>query len=253
MTTVRQVTAWAGYMKSQTAWFLLNRVYICICVYKMPYLHVWQKVKTIPLEAWTCPVDSMNLRFPGIKKIDIESPTHRPLLPQVIFVVLIFVTGRVNSRTIVWPEGLRKWKIPIDTIGNRVHKLPACSMVPEPTVPPSAYHSWYSVILLCPCVCVNSDISSSVLLFRMFSICTSVVVLLWCVFICNKLFYICVYVYLCIMCTLRCIFIRVAIYYIWVNAYICISENTVLYLHPCCPCYVCVAVYIFIYAASFSV
>jgi len=65
------------------------------------------------------------LRFPGGwgSKITRQSAheggkvvslTHRPpFTPQEVFLVLISVRGWVDSRAIVWQEGLYQWKIPM--------------------------------------------------------------------------------------------------------------------------------------------
>jgi hypothetical protein len=45
------------------------------------------------------------------------STTHRPPLPQELFLVLTTVTGWVNPRVIVRPKGLCQWKIPVRLSG----------------------------------------------------------------------------------------------------------------------------------------
>jgi hypothetical protein len=55
------------------------------------------KDKTISLQAWTSPEGSRRLRLPDFKTAHeggkVFSPTHRPLLSQEIFLVLISVRG----------------------------------------------------------------------------------------------------------------------------------------------------------------
>ena len=65
------------------------------------------------------------------------SPTHRPLYPQEIFLVLISVWCWDDPRVIVWPEGV-SMKESNDTTENRTCDLPVCSAVPQPTAPPCA-------------------------------------------------------------------------------------------------------------------
>ena len=65
--------------------------------------NVVQHVKAVPLEAWSGPEGSRKLRFPDFMKTTQEggkvvSLTHRPPLPQEIFLVHISVRGRIDPR-----------------------------------------------------------------------------------------------------------------------------------------------------------
>ena len=57
------------------------------------------------------------------------------LFPQEIFPVFISVRSWVDPRAIVRPERFMSTKNSIDTIGNRIRDLQACSAVPQPTAP----------------------------------------------------------------------------------------------------------------------
>jgi len=61
----------------------------------------------------------------------VVSPTPwLPLNPQVLLLIISF-RGWIETRAIVRPEGLSKWKNSNNPIGNRVRDLLACSAVPQ--------------------------------------------------------------------------------------------------------------------------
>ena len=100
------------------------------------------KGKAIPSQAWTgqevVPGGwgfniSRHLAHEGGKVV---SPTHRPPLPpQERFLVLISVGGLSQSQGHSVDRRIMSMKNSNDTIRNRTHDLPACSAVPQPTVP----------------------------------------------------------------------------------------------------------------------
>jgi hypothetical protein len=57
-----------------------------------------------------------------------------PFTPPGIILVLISVRGCVDLRAIVQLEGLGKLKKSSDLIGAPTCNLPACSIVPQPTM-----------------------------------------------------------------------------------------------------------------------
>jgi hypothetical protein len=51
-----------------------------------------------------------------------------------------------------------------DTIGNRTHDLPACSVVPEPTAPPRAHNTFNELFnRLCNSVATNEKLDTDIL------------------------------------------------------------------------------------------
>jgi hypothetical protein len=66
------------------------------------------------------------------------SRTHRPPLPQEIFLVLISVRGLSQPQSHSVTERIMSMIKSIDNVGNQTRDFPACSAVPQPTAPPRA-------------------------------------------------------------------------------------------------------------------
>ena len=96
------------------------------------------KGKTIPVQTWTGPEASRRLRLSDFKTIITWSPTHWPPLPPRKYFWYSFLS---EAELTPGPECSRKNDVKEnskDTIGTRTRDLPACSTVPQLTVPPNA-------------------------------------------------------------------------------------------------------------------
>jgi len=113
-----------------TSW-VTNRTYNWNRITEPSLLDVWIKKK---LEMWTNtslyraikgPDGSRRFRLSDLTTIDTRrsAPRTGRIYPQGN------IPGWVVPRAIARPEGLRQWKIPITTNGNRTSDLPACSAV----------------------------------------------------------------------------------------------------------------------------
>jgi hypothetical protein len=85
--------------------------------------------KIIHVQVWRSHEGSRRLRHPDfntirqMKVVSLSTLRTGHLYHHEIFQVLISVTGWVKPRTLVWPEGLYQWKIPIAPSGIKPFRL----------------------------------------------------------------------------------------------------------------------------------
>jgi hypothetical protein len=107
----------------------LRHVVSTIQKYSLHMVWNYLALKAIPLQALMGPQGFWRLRlleFPDsqhMKVVRLSALRTGRLYLQERFLLLISVRGWVNSRSIVWPEGLSHWKIPGTPLGFFLYSL----------------------------------------------------------------------------------------------------------------------------------
>ena len=144
------------YIYTYTGWFKYNRYCLCVnlatsvpvifeppCIYIYIYTYLYTRY-TLQLEITRLrEVLSVPLIWGSlihIKLLSMSSLHTGRLYPQEIFLILISVQVCVHTEAIVWPEGLKQWKIIMTWLGIE----PATSWV---VAPPSQL--WSSCGIMC--------------------------------------------------------------------------------------------------------
>ena len=95
------------------------------------------KGKAVTLQAWSGPEGSRKLRFPDFMTTAQDgskfvSLTHRPPLPQQVFLIFISIRGWADPRSIARSEGFYVNEKSTDTSWDLTSDLPICSTTPWP-------------------------------------------------------------------------------------------------------------------------
>jgi len=107
----------------------------CVCSKRNSGPVIYKKGKAVPLHAWTGPEGSRKLSLPDFVTTAqnggrLSALRTGRLYPQEILLVLIFVRGRVDPRTIVRSEGFYVNEGSTDTGWDRTSDLSICSTAP---------------------------------------------------------------------------------------------------------------------------
>jgi len=154
--------SWLPYFSSALTHPICVFVCVCVCIYIYIYIyththihiHVYVSVcvcacvcmyicqVAVPVQTYYRPRGFQKVEAPRFRDIQHLKMAPATFTLREIFLILISVISWVNPKSVVLPEGLY-W--------DRTSDLLACSVVPEPTAPPTTcvyisdaqFYSWY--------------------------------------------------------------------------------------------------------------